>query len=135
MFRPSATKSGRPYGVTSASLSCRTPPPFLGSLRHYIVTRWYHDNNNDTYMTPKDSPSWKWPGGGPKVWGHPHPKIRVQVFPDISTLATLSGCHSEISFWIYYLFILPFDIQKILSSATTGSLPFACFSFCCPVHK
>ena len=28
-FRPSATKSGRPYGVTSASLSLswRTPPP------------------------------------------------------------------------------------------------------------
>ena len=31
VFRPSATKSGRPYGVTSASssLSCRTPDPWL----------------------------------------------------------------------------------------------------------
>ncbi len=40
MFRPSATKSGRPYGVTSAS--CRTHhPPWPGiRLSRYTVTWW-----------------------------------------------------------------------------------------------
>ncbi len=44
VFMPSATKSGWPYGVMSASLlSCRTPPPLggpLGGVWHYI--RQYH---------------------------------------------------------------------------------------------
>ncbi len=67
VFRQSATKSGRPYGVTSASSlsSCRTPrggPPAHpwglslegrvnpeGEVQHYIVTwQWSRDRDHVT---------------------------------------------------------------------------------------
>ncbi len=41
VFRPSATKSGRPYGVTHVSLSCRSPFPHLGPpWPHDLITWW-----------------------------------------------------------------------------------------------
>ena len=46
LFRPSATKSGRPYGVTSASSlslsSCGTPHPHPTGLTSHLTLWWHH---------------------------------------------------------------------------------------------